>query len=113
MKFNQIADGQQFEYQGVVYTRSGPIMATDSDGRSKMIPRSANVRPISTAAEVKTAAPQKKIPVDKAISAFEDFNTHLDHCLQNQTDETGVVNIEAIQQCMTSARQVFLQTLQN
>ena len=113
MKFNQIADGQQFEYQGVVYTRSGPIMATDAKGRSKMIPRSAEVRLLSTAAEAKTTAPQKKITVDKAIRAFDDFNAQLNDCMQGQADETGVINIEAIQQCMSSARQAFIQALQD
>ena len=37
--------GEQFSYQGAVYTKAGPISASaELDGKSRMIPRSAKVK---------------------------------------------------------------------
>lgn len=45
MKFNLVPIGEQFTYQGIIYTKSGPISASaELDGKSRMIPRSANVK---------------------------------------------------------------------
>ena len=46
MKFPQLRIGERFEYQGQVYTKASPVTATDAEGRSRMIMRSAVVKPL-------------------------------------------------------------------
>lgn len=47
MKFLQLGLGERFEYEGVVYTKSSPMLASrDGDGSSRSIARSADVRPL-------------------------------------------------------------------
>ncbi|MCB1736711.1 MAG: hypothetical protein KDI42_01170 [Gammaproteobacteria bacterium] len=47
MKFLQLGLGERFEYEGAVYTKSSPMLATrDGDGGSRAIARSADVLPL-------------------------------------------------------------------
>ncbi len=45
MKFYLLPIGETFTYQGITYTKSGPLTASsDVNGQNKMIPRSANIK---------------------------------------------------------------------
>lgn len=46
MKFPQLGIGERFEYEGEVYTKTSPVVAHRASGESRMIPRSASVRPL-------------------------------------------------------------------
>lgn len=44
MKFSQLPVGQRFEYEGLLYTKVGPLTAREErSGRQRMIPRSVEV----------------------------------------------------------------------
>lgn len=111
MKFSQVADGQQFEYQGAIYTRHGPMMAVDENGNSRLIPRSAEVSP----ATGKTPGPapdrQRPITVEQAIDSFEIFYERLINCLQDKAAGTDKIKLPDVQQCLETARQAYLKNL--
>jgi hypothetical protein len=45
VKFHLLPIGESFSYQGITYTKSGPLTASSDDtGSNKMIPRSANIQ---------------------------------------------------------------------
>jgi len=107
MKFSQLADGQQFEYQGVVYTRQGPLMGIDKTGNSRMIPRSAEVvvpdgRPRTTKTELNL---QQTISLAKAMNAFADFEVQFSQCINSTGDEQ--IDVSSIKQCLSDARNTF------
>jgi hypothetical protein len=44
MRFPQLRPGQRFRWNGQVFSKSGPVTAVaDSDGSTRMIPRSARL----------------------------------------------------------------------
>lgn len=104
MKFSQIADGQQFEYQGEIYTRKGPLMGVDKDGNSKMIARSADVNIIaSKISETKTEPDlQQSITLEKAMHAFKIFEKAFEQCMEDEAD---------IKECMRKAGAIYKSSL--
>ena len=55
VKLHQLAIGARFEYEGKIYSKTGPISAAGADGGSRLIPRSATLKPLAVA--VSEAAP--------------------------------------------------------
>lgn len=108
MKFSQISDGQQFEYQGVVYTRKGPLMGVDNKGNSKMIARSADVRPLdNTQAEAKTQTDLlQTITRQDALNAFATFEDHIHRCIQ-QLARKKQITFSDVEKCLANASSVF------
>jgi len=46
MKLNHLPIGARFEYEGQIYTETGPITAAAEKGGQRMIPRHAVLRPV-------------------------------------------------------------------
>lgn len=69
MKIHHIPTGSRFVHAGQVYTKTGPMMATDSTGRTQMIPRHAVLTPADGTA-TRTASTGNTPDIR---SAFADF----------------------------------------
>ncbi len=75
MKFPQLAIGQRFQYEGGVYTKTGPLLAhAEESGRSRLIPRCAEVMPLAPGAPA--AVPRHTAALDpesvrRAFAAYE------------------------------------------
>lgn len=52
MKFQQLALGARFEFEGTDYVKSGPLTATSAAGLQRMIPRFAVLKPLDSAQSV-------------------------------------------------------------
>ena len=46
MKLQHLAVGARFEYEGVVYVKTGPLTASSEQGGARIIPRSATLKPV-------------------------------------------------------------------
>ena len=105
MKFYLLPIGEQFTYQDINYTKSGPLTASsDVNGENKMIPRSANIIAHSSIAEEqKTNLNNKQIPDSEVFDAINIFYTDVsDHFknlkpqLNDEAYTNGMLQIEAI-----------------
>lgn len=110
MKFNDIADGQQFIYQGNCYTRSGPLMASDADGNRKMIPRSAEVTPMAGTSPATQPKLEKQVTIARVMQSFDLACDQMGGCLK-KLSSTGF-DLTELNQCMETVRQAFIQNLQ-
>ena len=83
MKFNLVPIGEQFSYQDVTYTKSGPISASaELDGKSRMIPRSANVmlsNRLELEAESTSVLDVKQLP---SLEVIKGLNYYHRQCLE-------------------------------
>lgn len=73
MKLQQLPMGARFEYQGAVYVKTGPMMATAESGEKKLIPRYAVLKPLDpmpAAADPKAA---RQLPELAVLAAFDKF----------------------------------------
>jgi len=75
MKFSQVPIGEMFNYQGNDYTKSGPLTATtESDGKSKLIPRSANVKLLKSESVTEADKDDKLIPTSELVKAVSEYH---------------------------------------
>ncbi len=81
MKFYLVPIGEQFSFQGQAYTKSGPLTASaEMDGKSKMIPRSANVKLLNSAEPtLQEVAKEKPVAINDIMNAVNAY--HLE-CLE-------------------------------
>ena len=96
MKLQHLPLGARFEYEGVVYVKTGPLTASSEAGGQRIIPRHAMLRPLdlpATEGKGRLGAPV----VRKAFNAF--FET----CKQ-LVGEAGQAELE-------QARQRFLKAI--
>jgi hypothetical protein len=79
MRFPQLKIGQQFEYQGKRYTKSGPLTASEVEtGASVMIRRSAEVKPFDKDASVGVAKQVKQnYTRDELLALCKEYRTQL------------------------------------
>ena len=57
MKLQHLAIGARFEYEGVVYVKTGPLTAASEEGGQRIIPRYAILRPLDVPAAESSQAP--------------------------------------------------------
>lgn len=74
MKLNHLPIGARFEYEGQIYTKTGPITAAAEKGGQRMIPRHAVLRPMD--GHTPPAAPSTTRQLDEArvLTAFESYH---------------------------------------
>lgn len=72
MKIHQIAQGARFQYEGQIYTKTGPMMAQSEAGETRVIPRYVVLQPVDAVA---TAAAATDRPLDRQAlqQAFDTF----------------------------------------
>ncbi len=75
MKFHQLPPGALFEYQGVRYAKSGPLLAVEqASGRQRCLPRAARVTPLEAVPETPADA---AATLDAAIAAERFYHVAL------------------------------------
>ena len=108
MKFHELPIGQQFEFEGEVYAKSAPLIASHAQsGKQKFMPRYALVR---LAGETMPVAPVRKsgmIRIEAVDSAFEAFYAR---CLR-ELENLPIEKQGAARETLGEARKVFLDSL--
>lgn len=75
MKINLLPIGARFEYQGEIYTKTGPITATADKGGQRMIPRHAALRPVDGHVPPPNPARTRQVDEQTVITAFDAYHT--------------------------------------
>ena len=102
MKFTQIPLGTRFEFEGKIFSKTGPMTASAEDGSGqRLIPRYAVLKPVDGAAPVVDAPPARQVDEACVIAAFDSFYAT---CLR-LVDDFSKLELEA-------ARRKFLAALQ-
>lgn len=107
MKFQMLAIGARFEFEGKVYLKTGPLTAT-SDGVQRMIPRFALLKPLDAPPEQKRNRP-RLLDESVVMSAFEAF--HADCIGMLKLAECGAAHASGWQPELDAARRRFLAAL--
>lgn len=100
MKLQHLAIGARFEYDGVIYVKTGPLTATGETGGQKLIPRYAMLKPLDVAPAESKAPVRGRLEAVRVRAAFERFHD----CCARLVPEAG-------QQELAEARQVFLDSI--
>ncbi|MFA5081494.1 MAG: hypothetical protein WC474_02970 [Hydrogenophilaceae bacterium] len=73
MKFQHLAIGARFEFEGKIYVKTGPIAAASESGAQRMIPRHAVLRPLDGAQPIEKPKPGRKLDEAQVLAAFDAF----------------------------------------
>lgn len=74
MKLQDIPLGGRFEYDGKIFTKTGPLTASSEEGGQSLIPRYANLRPLDLPAQdERTAGMQRRLEATAVKKAIDDF----------------------------------------
>ncbi len=73
MKLQQLAVGARFEFEGVVFVKTGPLTAASEAGGQRMIPRYAMVRPLDVPETATGPAGRRKLDEARVLAAFGRF----------------------------------------
>lgn len=74
MKFTQIPLGARFEFEGKVFSKTGPMTATAEDGSGqRLIPRYAVLKPVDGWTPPVETAPARQLDEARIIAAFDKF----------------------------------------
>ncbi|MEW8028941.1 MAG: hypothetical protein AB2806_14575 [Candidatus Thiodiazotropha sp.] len=98
MRFPQLNIGQQFEYQGKRYTKTGPLTASvEGTGASAMIRRSAEVVLVDGEVAVPSAAQLKQnYSRQEMLDLCRDYRLKLHHELKQMAVEEGGLELGTI-----------------
>lgn len=111
MKFMDLAMGQQFELDGEMYVRTGPLVASHAEsGKQRFMARYVMVKPSGVAPSEAPCKPHM-LSTDTVHVAFKVFH---DHCLNLLADlETDLPpdRLDIIRAQLDQARLSFLHTL--
>ncbi len=99
MKFKLLAIGQKFRYQGEVYVKTSPLIASNVEtSHNRMIPAYATLELLENTVVEKEIQQQEKLDTQQVLDAF------------NQFYATCVTLVEDTRQ-LEVARDQFLQSL--
>jgi len=74
MKFKLLSIGQKFEYQGELYVKTSPLIASNMEtGHNKMIPAYAALTLQDQSVSEKEVAQKEALNSEQVIEAFNDF----------------------------------------
>lgn len=113
-RFTLITIGDNFEFQGDRYSKTGPLTAINlSNNKQRMIPRSAMVKPVTAGAAVEEERSEKALQLDgeRVREAFEHYHNGciewLTHAEKEMSDETAA----QFRQALEGARRRLLEDL--
>lgn len=111
MKFHELAIGQKFEFQGVAYVKTTPMIASAMENSTqKFMARSAPVKMLDVL--VSSSKPSKPMLDTEIVhTAFETFYARCQAALKEIQDEISPDSFHAIQDKLIKERQVFLNSL--
>lgn len=111
MKFHEIAIGQKFEFQGIPYIKTTPMIASAIENASqKFMARSAAVR-LLEALSPATPPSLTAVPLETVRTAFEAFYVHCQAALQTAQYELSPESIQSLQAVFAKEREAFLASL--
>lgn len=74
MKFNDLAIGDRFLFEGMTYTKTSPILAMSQEGKPRMIRKSAMLSPVDGQVTTSPEVPENEMLDRKqTLRAFEAF----------------------------------------
>ncbi|MBP5987260.1 MAG: hypothetical protein KA538_08755 [Azonexus sp.] len=74
MKLQHLAIGARFEYEGLVFVKTGPLTASSEEGGQRIIPRYAILKPLDVPATEASKSPVKgRLEAVRVRTAFERF----------------------------------------
>lgn len=94
MKLQHLPLGARFEYEGVVYVKTGPLTATAEQGGQRVIPRYAVLKPLDVAVPEPAASGRGQLSRTAVLAAFEDFYT-ASRALVGEAGETALAEARA------------------
>ena len=104
MKFKLLSIGQKFEYDGVVYVKTSPLVASNIEtGHNKMIPRYAMLTLLDNSNEKKQIS-DKQVSSNEVLTAFNNF---YEKCIKTLENKNAL--IPEIKDEMDKARDEFSQ----
>lgn len=74
MKINLIPLGTRFEYEGEIYTKTGPMTAASEKGGQRMIPRHATLRPVDGFTPALPDTDSRQLDEKTVREAFEAYH---------------------------------------
>jgi len=112
MKFQQVKIGQQFEYQGDIYVKHSPLVASHAEtGKQKLIPRYAAIVVTDTAVNSESKKPGRSLDSEQVQIAFGKFYDCVLDSLQKVKPELKMQALESVQNRLENARQQFCSEL--
>lgn len=94
--------GARFEYEGKVYTKTGPIQAAAESGGQRVIPRFAVLKPLDEKAREETPRRGRKLDEAAVMAAFDAFHDECASLLAGDAERAAA---------LAAARQRFLDSL--
>ena len=74
MKFKLLSVGQKFEYDGELYVKTSPLIASNiKTGHNKMIPAYATLKLLDHSAAEKEVSQRDKLESEQVIEAFNEL----------------------------------------
>lgn len=111
MKFFDLQIGQQFEMEGEVYTRTGPLVAShDVSGRQRFMARYMVVKPLNSDTAEAPCKPEM-YSSSHVNQAFEIFHGQCQNLLEQLEAELPPDRLSNIRVQLDQAHRVFLDTL--
>lgn len=109
MKFQHLKIGQQFEYQGQTYVKSGPLVANQiKTGQQKLIPRYAAIMVRDTASSPDTKTTNVTLQSNQVLTAFDTFYNCVMDSLHKLRPEYESQTFASVQHKINAARHQFL-----
>ena len=113
MKFHELVIGQKFEFQGMAYVKTTPMIASALEGSTqKFMARSALIKPLDALAPP-ASSDTSMLYTETVHNAFEVFYAGCETALAGLKNEIGTETFNAIQNKFRQERQVFLSALKN
>lgn len=106
MKFTDLAIGQRFELDGVVYVKTSPVLASrEEGGERKFLARYVVVQPLDGNGTRPEAADEKLLRSEAVLAAFEVYHAR---CRELLEEETPADRLQEIADILEGERQGFL-----
>ena len=97
MKFQQMAMGARFEFDGVEFVKTGPLTANSAGGVQRVIPRFAMLKPLDAPTAEAAGKPKTPDP-ERFLPAFESFYRIADNLLRADATMPLEARLAALQQ---------------
>jgi len=110
MKFSMLPLGARFEFEGKVYTKTGPVAATAESGGQRMIPRYAVLRPLDGSVHAPESQPTRMLEAQQVQRAFETFYAACGQTLADAVEDE--VRLGDARQQLNTARLRFWAALE-
>lgn len=96
MRFPQVKTGQRFTYQGMQYTKTGPLTASEEgSGEQRMIMRSAEVTLLDAVCKPETSTKQQYTR-SELEAEIQRFKTSLAIGVKAAAEDDGVLQLEHV-----------------